>query len=58
MQCTDAYATNSERQVPKMKQHTHLLELFVFWMERAWDVVHADLALSALCAVEILSQVI
>ena len=58
MEYVDDYATNSEQQVPKTEKPTHLLKLFIFWMEKAGSVVRAGLALSALRSVEILSRVI
>ena len=58
MQCIDAYATGPERQAPEAKRLTHLLELFVFWMEEAGDVAPADLAPSPLGTVGALPQVV
>jgi hypothetical protein len=57
MEYIDAYARNPERQVPNIRRYAHLLKLFVFRMEKAGGVARTDLALSALRAVGILSQV-
>ena len=37
---------------------THLLKLFIFWMEKAGGAAPADLALSPLGAVRVLPQVV
>jgi len=58
MKFIDVYATGSERQAPEAKRLTHLLKLFIFWVEKAEGATPADLASSPLGAVRTFPQVV